>query len=43
MKKNVFYLNKKSFKKIKEISFDYAILEKAKNINGIKLDIAPQT
>ncbi len=37
--KDVFYLNEKSFKKIKEISFDYAILEKSKNINGIKLNI----
>ena len=37
--KNVYYLNKSSFKKLKEISFDYAILEKAKNINGIKLNI----
>jgi len=37
---NVFYLDKKSFQKIKDISFDHAILEKAKNINGIKLNIA---
>ena len=37
--KNIYYLNKKSFKKIKDISFDYAILEKSKNINGIKLNI----
>ena len=37
--KNVYYLNKLSFKKIKEISFDYAILEKSKNINGIKLNL----
>jgi len=37
--KNVYYLNKLSFKKIQEISFDYAILEKSKNINGIKLNI----
>ena len=36
---NIYYLNKSSFKKIQEISFDYAILEKCKNINGIKLDI----
>jgi len=36
---NVYYLSKKSFKKIKSESFDYAILEKAKNINGIKLNI----
>ena len=37
--KNVHYLNKSSFKKLQEISFDYAILEKSKNINGIKLDV----
>ena len=37
--KNVYYLNKTSFKKIKGESFDYAILEKSKNINGIKLNI----
>jgi len=37
--KNIYYLNKKSFKKIEENSFDYAILEKSKNINGIKLNI----
>ena len=37
--KNIYYLNKKSFKKIKEISFDYAVLEKSKNIYGIKLNI----
>ena len=36
---NVYYLNKASFKKLREISFDYAILEKGKCINGIKLDI----
>ena len=36
---NVCYLNKKSYKKIQEKSFDYAILEKSKNINGIKLNI----
>ena len=39
LNKNVYYLNKKSFKQIKEISFDYAILEKSKNIYGIKLNI----
>ena len=39
LRRNVYYLNKSSFKKIKEISFDYAILEKSKNINGIKLNI----
>ena len=37
--KKVHYLNKSSFKKIKEISFDYALLEKSQNINGIKLNI----
>ena len=36
---NVYFLNKSSFKKTKEISFDYAILEKSKNIYGIKLNI----
>ena len=38
--KNVYFLNKRSFKKIKENSFDYAILEKSTNINGIKLKIS---
>ena len=38
--KNIYYLKKSSFKKIKEISFDYAILEKSKNINGIRLNIS---
>ena len=37
--KNVYHLNKHSFNKLKEKSFDYAILEKSKNINGIKLNI----
>ena len=37
--KNVYYLDKKSFKKIPEKSFDYAILEKSDKINGIKLNI----
>tara|TARA_B100000029_G_scaffold86200_2_gene76502 strand:- start:13222 stop:14427 length:1206 start_codon:yes stop_codon:yes gene_type:complete len=37
---NIFHLNKFFFKKAKEISFDYAILEKSKNINGIKLNIS---
>ena len=36
---NVYYLEKKSFKKIHDESFDYAILEKSKNINAIKLNI----
>ena len=39
MYKNVYYLNKSSFRRLQEISFDYAILEKSKNINGIKLNI----
>ena len=30
--KNVYHLNKHSFNKLKEKSFDYAILEKSKNI-----------
>ena len=38
-KNNTYYLNKLSFAKSVEKSFDYAILEKAKEINGIKLDI----
>jgi len=37
---NIYYLNKSSFKKIQPISFDFAILEKAKNVNGIKLNIS---
>ena len=37
--KNVYYLNKKSYKKIQNKSFDYAILEKSKNIYGVKLHI----
>ena len=36
---NVYYLNKSPFKKLQDISFDYAILEKSKNIYGIKLNI----
>ncbi len=39
LKKNVYYLNKNSFVKASSKSFDYAILEKAKEINGIKLNI----
>ncbi len=38
-KSNVYYLNKRAFKKSKAKSFDYAILEKTKNINAIKLNI----
>ena len=37
--KNIYYLNEKSFKKVNEISFDYAVLEKSKNVNAIKLNI----
>ena len=36
---NVYYLNKRYFKNINEISFDYAILEKSQDINGIKLNL----
>ena len=36
---NIYYLNKSAFLKIKSKSFDYAILEKSKNINAIKIDI----
>jgi len=39
IQKNVYHLNKLSFNKLKEKSFDYAILEKSKNINAIKLNI----
>ena len=39
LKANTYYLNKKSFEKIKAKSFDYAILEKNQKINAIKLDI----
>ena len=35
----ILHLNKKIFNKIKEESFDYAILEKYENINGVKLNI----
>ena len=38
-KNNTYYLNKLAFIKSVEKSFDYAILEKSKNINAIKLDI----
>jgi mannose-1-phosphate guanylyltransferase len=40
LKKNVYYLNKSHFNNIKEISFDYAILEKSKDVNGIKLNLS---
>jgi len=39
LKNNTYYLNKASFIKATAKSFDYAILEKTKKINGIKLDI----
>ena len=32
-------MSKKFFDKCKEISFDYAILEKSQNINAVKLDM----
>jgi mannose-1-phosphate guanylyltransferase len=38
-KKNSIILNKKIFNQIKAISFDYAILEKAKEINSIQLSL----
>ena len=38
-KNNTISLNKKFFSKIKPISFDYAILEKAQEINVLKLDV----
>ena len=40
LKNNTISLNKKYFNKTKAISFDYAILEKAKDINFIKLNLA---
>ncbi len=38
-KSNTYFLNKSSFMKATAKSFDYAILEKTKQINAIKLDI----
>ena len=38
-KSNVYYLNKQAFSKAIAKSFDYAILEKTKEINAIKLNI----
>ena len=38
-KNNTYFLNKKAFDKNISKSFDYAILEKTKNINAIKLNI----
>ena len=39
LKNNTYYLNKSAFINSVEKSFDYAILEKTKKINAIKLDI----
>ena len=39
VRKNTYHLHKASFDKIQSKSFDYAILEKSKKINAIKLDI----
>ena len=39
LKNKVYYINKKAFNKNPSISFDYAILEKTKIINAIKLSI----
>ena len=39
LKANTYYLNKASFEKSTAKSFDYAILERTKEINAIKLDI----
>jgi len=39
LKSNTYYLNRSSFIKATAKSFDYAILEKTKQINAIKLDI----
>ncbi len=39
LRANTYYLNKASFSKATPKSFDYAILEKTKQINAIKLDI----
>jgi len=39
IKKHTYYLNKTFFNKATAKSFDYAILEKSKEINAIKLDI----
>ena len=39
LKNHTYYLNKASFIKITSQSFDYAVLEKAKQINAINLDI----
>ena len=39
LRNNVYYLDKKAFSKNLSKSFDYAILEKTKDINAIKLNI----
>ena len=39
LKNNVYFLSKKAFDKNTSKSFDYAILEKTKNVNAIKLNI----
>ena len=39
LKNHTYYLNKSSFNKATKTSFDYAILEKTKKINAVKLDI----
>ena len=39
-KKNIYKLNKKFYEKTVNKSFDYAILEKSKKINAVKLDIS---
>ena len=39
LKDNTYYLNKTSFEKATAKSFDYAILEKTKKINAIKLNV----
>ncbi len=39
IKDNIYYLNKSDFLKCSSISFDYAILEKSKDVNAIKLNI----
>jgi len=38
--KSIYHLNKTSFRKLQEKSFDYAILEKSENIYGIKLNMS---
>ena len=40
LKNKIYYLNKTSFVKSVEKSFDFAILEKAKEINAIKLNVS---